>query len=291
MVSPPVPAPTTTTSASRIRAANPDGARRASAATTTRSQRRRDGRDQRLLAEKVSQRPGSPVSYPARNQRWRDSAEPCVQLSGSTRPAERCWMRSSPTAAAASSPSAMSGRSELVHEARLHGVCRPHARVAVSLELEAHRPGPPRHFGRRQPSCRCRGGAERGGRTRARSRRPPQRGPRGRRTESATPHRRTDRCRPSRRGAVEGPDRRGGRAAPRRGLGAEEAGRCDGVPPHVIAPVGLHGVDDRHDAAVPRAGSHRSLSGSSSTARSASCPSPSPRCPASRDPTHRRRSR
>ena len=60
---------------------------------------------------------------------------------GSTRPPERCWMRSSPIAAAASRPSRDVGLGELLDEAGLDRVRGPHARVAVGLQLEAHRAG------------------------------------------------------------------------------------------------------------------------------------------------------
>ena len=51
---------------------------------------------------KVSQEPGLPVEKPLAAQYWRILAEPWVQLSGCTRPLEASWIRSSPTAAAAS---------------------------------------------------------------------------------------------------------------------------------------------------------------------------------------------
>jgi hypothetical protein len=57
---------------------------------------------------KVSQERGSPDWYPVENQCWRCVADPWVHVSGSTRPVAARWMRSSPTAAAASRPSAMS---------------------------------------------------------------------------------------------------------------------------------------------------------------------------------------
>ena len=47
---------------------------------------------------------------PRTNQLCRCSADPCVHDSGTTRPCVRSWMRSSPTAAAASSASATSWR-------------------------------------------------------------------------------------------------------------------------------------------------------------------------------------
>jgi hypothetical protein len=46
---------------------------------------------------------------PIVNHFWRDADEPCVKLSGETRPRVTRWMRSSPTAAA-SSASAISAR-------------------------------------------------------------------------------------------------------------------------------------------------------------------------------------
>lgn len=57
----------------------------------------------------------SPLRKPVVNHCWRCAAEPCVQDSGVTRPWNLSWIRSSPTAAAASSPSRMSaGVSEVI---------------------------------------------------------------------------------------------------------------------------------------------------------------------------------
>jgi hypothetical protein len=56
----------------------------------------------------VLQLEGSPLSKPLLNQRRRCSEEPCVQRSGLTWPWVASWIRSSPTAAAASSASLMS---------------------------------------------------------------------------------------------------------------------------------------------------------------------------------------
>ncbi|COZ22181.1 Uncharacterised protein [Mycobacterium tuberculosis] len=51
---------------------------------------------------------GSPVWYPTVNHFCRCAAEPCVQVSGLVRPVVCCWIRSSPTAAAAARASWMS---------------------------------------------------------------------------------------------------------------------------------------------------------------------------------------
>src|SRR5690606_25648598 len=58
--------------------------------------------------EKVSHRPGSPESNPRCNHSVRCSAEPWVHVSGFTIPVAWAWIRSSPTAAAASRASAIS---------------------------------------------------------------------------------------------------------------------------------------------------------------------------------------
>src|SRR5436305_108629 len=60
------------------------------------------------LAEKVSHLLGSPVWYPVVNHFCRSADDPCVHVSGLTRPVEAFWMRSSPTEDAADSASAMS---------------------------------------------------------------------------------------------------------------------------------------------------------------------------------------
>src|SRR5581483_10411025 len=54
---------------------------------------------------KVLQRFASPVWKPVENQCVRSAEEPCVHVSGLTCPCVACWMRSSPTAAAALSAS------------------------------------------------------------------------------------------------------------------------------------------------------------------------------------------
>src|SRR4051794_28237196 len=71
--------------------------------------RRGSGRvGQRGLADQVSQAVRSPESMPVLNQRMRCSAVPWVKVSGFAWPWVFLWMRSSPTAAAASRPRAMS---------------------------------------------------------------------------------------------------------------------------------------------------------------------------------------
>ena len=67
-----------------------------------------NSRAQSWLVAKVSQAWSVPFCRPVVNHRIRCSAEPCVQRSGSTRPEVLRWIRSSPTAAAASSARAMS---------------------------------------------------------------------------------------------------------------------------------------------------------------------------------------
>ena len=85
-----------------------------------------------------------PSSYPIRNQRWRCSADPCVQPSGLTRPVVCCWIRSSPTDLAAATASAMSWSLMSAISGTPDGVlgrgggARPHAGVAVGLQLEAY---------------------------------------------------------------------------------------------------------------------------------------------------------
>ena len=80
----------------------------------------------------------------ARRRRSRGSSSP-----GPRGPMERCWMRSSPTAAAASSPSAMSCVGQVLDEAGLDGVARPTRR-------RSSRPAAPAAPSRRsRPRGRC----------------------------------------------------------------------------------------------------------------------------------------
>ena len=74
------------------------------------------------------------------NHSLRCSAEPCVQDSGSTRPWRACWIRSSPTASAAFTASAMlSWRQRDAALRALVGELRPDAGVAVGLQLQRDR--------------------------------------------------------------------------------------------------------------------------------------------------------
>ena len=86
---------------------------------------------------KVSQAVGSPLSKPARNHFTRCSRVPWVNASGLTPWPDCCWIRSSPTAAAAFSPSSRSPRLEQV--ALGVGGVRPDAGEAVRLQLEPNR--------------------------------------------------------------------------------------------------------------------------------------------------------
>ena len=129
----------------------------------------------RLSVAKVSQPLMVPCSRPWLNQRTRCAAVPCVKESVSTRPEVRFWIRSSPTAWAASMARLTSSwvrsvmialpSASLVFWARLG----PDAGQAVGHQLDAHRVA--LRALRRCGSCRgCRAGPRCGGRTRARSR-------------------------------------------------------------------------------------------------------------------------
>src|SRR5205823_3484500 len=61
-----------------------------------------------ILPLNVSHAAGSPLCCPTVNQCFRSADDPCVQVSGFTGPCVSDWIRSSPTAAAASSASATS---------------------------------------------------------------------------------------------------------------------------------------------------------------------------------------
>ena len=67
-----------------------------------------------MVPVKVLQAEGLPLLYPVTNQCWRCCEDPCVHVSGVTLPWNSCWMRSSPTAAAASNPSSTSAWVRLV---------------------------------------------------------------------------------------------------------------------------------------------------------------------------------
>ena len=163
-----------------------------------------------------------------------------------------CWMRSSPTAAAASSPSRDVVVGEVLDEPRLRRVRGPDAGVAVGLELEAH--------GARlraltivaDAAHSCRAGSARGGRTRARRRTPRRTARRARRScvrqlvvePEVDVHVLVGR-------AVERPHRRRRVAAPGRDLSVEEHGvRLVGSPCTAPLPVLLHRVHDRDERAV-----------------------------------------
>ena len=82
------------------------------------------------------------------NHSWRCADEPWVHDSGSTRPWTRAWIRSSPTAAAAFSASAIWASLIGCEVAGLDGVVRPDTGEAVGLQLgpdglARRRPWPP----------------------------------------------------------------------------------------------------------------------------------------------------
>ena len=153
---------------------------------------------------KVSHFVMSPVLYPVVNQFLRCCEEPCVHLSGSTWPWVSLWMRSSPTASAASSASAICAGVIGFEQAGLGRVRGPHAGEAVGLQLGANG----RALGARRVAAAgraCRADPARGGRTRGRSRsparasRPSRRS--GRAARRGSPGRCRRACRPgSRRG-------------------------------------------------------------------------------------------
>ena len=138
---------------------------------------------------KVSQLLMSPDRYPVVNQSLRCCAVPWVKLSGLTRPCVSCWIRSSPTAAAAFCASAMLSWLRLIPFCRERvGEVRPHPGVAVRLQLQL----PPSTCSRatgcapapRGPWARCRAASAGGGRTRGPRCTPARTGP-GRRTGPA----------------------------------------------------------------------------------------------------------
>ena len=123
---------------------------------------------------KVLQAPGSPPSSPRRSQRIRCSALPWVNDSGLTRrpPSAAAGRRRSGPPPGSPPP----GRRRRGGWCVPAGRCCPYARVAVGLQLGAHRQLvlPARLLAprRRPPGRWCRGSAGRGGRPRGPPRRP-----------------------------------------------------------------------------------------------------------------------
>ena len=143
---------------------------------------------------------------PRTNQLCRCSAEPCVHDSGMTRPCVRSWMRSSPTAAAASSASATSWR--------VSSSMKPVSRALPTQSPRSSRLAAPRAPGHPAGPCRDprsaghRSGSGRGGRTRGRGCMPRPTARRARRAATGAGRRTRDRCtRSGRSGSRTAPSR------------------------------------------------------------------------------------
>ena len=137
---------------------------------------------------------------PVVNHCLRCAADPWVQDSVSTRPWVFCWIRSSPTAAAASWRLRRTSASPIETLPGVVGQPAPHAGVAVGLQLHRDRElvllaraGP---AGRPGPCARCRTASAGGARPRGPGCTPARSGP-GRRTAAAAARGSRCRCRSS----------------------------------------------------------------------------------------------
>ena len=199
---------------------------------------------------------------PWRNQRWRASAEPWVQLSGFTRPWVFSWMRSSPTAEAAERASLMSWSVSGLRNGvpvsssfDRRGVLGPHPAEAVGHAARCARHRTPAPAGPAGPGRAARAGPAGRGRTRGRRRTPARAARRWSRTGPRGSGRSWRRCRPTcRAGSRTGPtwllavphaDWVG--AAVEHGLGRLP---LLAVARQLAGPVGLHRVHRADDAAL-----------------------------------------
>jgi hypothetical protein len=184
-----------------------------------------------------------------RNQCCRSAEDPCVQVSGLTRPWNSCWRRSSPTAAAASIASATS-RSEIEVMNPVCTACAAHTPAQQSAWSSSRT--------ERSADPGCRAGRDRtspasparGARTRARGRTPARAVLPGRRSgRELTEEAQVD-VDPCVRRAVEGADVGcHGAASGRRPAGEQHRlGRC--VLRDRPLPIALDAVDVGHDRAI-----------------------------------------